>query len=89
MEYLWYAIFMEFNERLKLIRTKEKYTQEEFAASIGCGLSTLGHYEAGRREPTQNVLTALCNKFPEYTIWIMTGKTNFPEQVDAITELED
>jgi transcriptional regulator with XRE-family HTH domain len=77
---------MEFNERLKLIRKKEKYTQEEFAASIGCGLSTLGHYEAGRREPTQNILTALCNKFPEYTIWIMTGKTNFPEQIGAITE---
>jgi len=34
LEYLWYAIFMEFNERLKLIRKKEKYTQEEFAHQL-------------------------------------------------------
>jgi DNA-binding XRE family transcriptional regulator len=73
--------FMEFCDRLKAIRITEDYNQKDFADSIGCGYSTLGHYEAGRRDPTQKVISALCMKFPEYTLWIMTGQTQPPQQI--------
>ncbi len=74
--------FMKFCDRLKAIRITEDYNQKDFADSIGCGYSTLGHYEAGRRDPTQKVISALCMKFPEYTLWIMTGQTNGNDQID-------
>jgi transcriptional regulator with XRE-family HTH domain len=70
---------MEFSEKIKLIRKTKRYTQKNFAKLLGIGYSSLKNYEQGLRESHQ-ILPKLCQEFPQYTLWIMTGKIDLPNQ---------
>lgn len=50
-------------DRLKEMRTKRGLTQREVAERIGIGVSTLGMYEAGKREPDLDTLRKLARFF--------------------------
>jgi len=64
---------MKINEKLKLIRETEKYTQKNFAECVLC-ITEQGYQklEYGDNQPTYKVLQGLCKKFPKYTLWLMT-----------------
>jgi len=78
---------METSEKLKLIRKTENITQVKMAELIGCGYSTYQQYELGLRSPSGEILQKFCKKFPEYTLWLMTGKTS-DDQIDPFIKQE-
>ena len=78
---------METSEKLKLIRKTENITQVKMAELIGCGYSTYQQYELGLRSPSGEILQKLCQQFPEYTLWLMTGKTS-GDQIDPFIKQE-
>ena len=57
--------YMELSEKIKLIRRIEGYSQKEMSEKLDIGLSTIGHYEAERREPSNSVIEKLSNIHPE------------------------
>lgn len=78
---------MEFKEKLKLIRKTEHIKQTEMAKLMECGYSTYQKYEMGLYEPVQTKIQKLCQQFPEYTLWLMTGKTS-GDQIDPFIKQE-
>ena len=62
------------NNRIKQIRNSVGLTQQEFADRIGCSRSTLTNYEAGRNEPMNPVITAICREFNVNESWLRTGE---------------
>ena len=68
---------MKFNERLKLLRQAEGYTQKQIAAILEIDPTNYQRYEYGKVEPNYKILNRICNLFPEYISWIMTGKNEF------------
>ncbi len=64
------------SEKLKILRKAIGYTQKEMSVAMSCGYSTVGHYESGRIIPTITTIENLCNKFPQYTLWLMTDIAN-------------
>lgn len=62
---------MEFSEKLKKLRKENNYTQKGFADKLGIGYSTLGHYESGRKQPTQSVISSIAKNFPSAILWLL------------------
>ena len=54
---------MKFHERLKYLRKKDDYTQDELAKKIGVTAGAIGLYEQGRREPDNLLLQKLASIF--------------------------
>lgn len=73
--------FMKLSEKVKLVRKTEGYTQKNFSKLMGSGLTTITNYEGGHSEPNSEFMQKLCQTFPEYTLWLMTGKTS-GDQID-------
>jgi transcriptional regulator with XRE-family HTH domain len=63
---------MRLSEKVKLIRVSKGYTQKEFAELMKSGLTTITNYEGGHSEPNSKFMQKLCNKFPQYALWLMT-----------------
>ena len=78
---------METSEKLKLIRKTEKYTQKQLAELLGIGETNYQRYEYGTHIPGSDIMQKLCQKFPEYTLWLMTGKTS-GDQIDPFIKQE-
>lgn len=78
---------MKLSEKVTLIRKVEGYKQREFAQLMGSGLTTITNYEGGHREPNSKFMQKLCQKFPEYTLWLMTGETS-DNQIDPFIKQE-
>ncbi len=56
--------------------------------------STWSAARAGRIPPNAEILMAICAKFPQYTLWLMTGQTNegagqSSPEIDQLRELEE
>ncbi len=66
---------MKFNERLKSLRIAEGYTQKQISIMVEIDPANYQRYEYGKVEPNYKILNRICNLFPEYTLWLMTGKT--------------
>jgi hypothetical protein len=45
--------------------------------------------EYGKTAPSHATMENLCSKFPEYTLWLMTGKTQPPFQIDPYIKTEE
>lgn len=59
-------------DRLKELRSSRHLTQREVAERLGIGVSTLGMYEAGKREPDLDTLKALA-QFYNVTVDYLLG----------------
>lgn len=59
-------------DRLKELRKSRHLTQREVAERLGIGVSTLGMYEVGKREPDLDTLKALA-RFYNVTVDYLLG----------------
>ena len=73
---------MIFVKRMKKLRKTMGYGQKEFSELLGVGYSTYQQYEIKHIEPKLAFLERLCLKFPEYTLWLMTERTDPPNHID-------
>jgi DNA-binding XRE family transcriptional regulator len=65
---------MEFNQQLKLIRKIEGYTQKKLASLLEIDPTNYQRYEYGKVSSNYKIVKRICNLFPEYSLWLMTGK---------------
>jgi repressor LexA len=54
---------MNFNDRLKTLRTSRGLTLEQLAKKLGCSKSSVNMYERGEREPSFEMLEAIADFF--------------------------
>lgn len=64
---------MSFNKRLKAVIKEERYSQREFAESVGIPLRTLEDYLSGRTEPGLQAIAKIVKHpaFKKYTTWLI------------------
>lgn len=67
-----------FSLRLKKLREEAGYSQYTFADAFGCAQSTVGSWEAGRREPPFSTLVKIADFFGVTTDYLL-GRTDKPE----------
>ena len=75
MKRLKYLSFMEqtASQRLKEIRVRELFSQEEFAKEIGVSLSGYQLIEQGKRDVNTKMLESLRNRFNISADWVLFG----------------
>jgi transcriptional regulator with XRE-family HTH domain len=61
-------------ERIKHIRKRAKYTQADFADSIGIKQSTLSDIERGKIGASTNIVSKISDTYYVSADWILTGK---------------
>lgn len=61
-------------DRIRQIRTYLGLTQQEFADKLGISHESVGAYEIGRNEPTDDVISLICRAFDINEEWLRTGK---------------
>jgi transcriptional regulator with XRE-family HTH domain len=66
-----------FRARLRLLRDMRRLTQREVAEQLGIAPSTLGMYEAGKREPDNDLLVAIAAIYETSTDYLL-GLTDDP-----------
>lgn len=66
-----------FRARLRLLRDMRRLTQREVAEQLGIAPSTLGMYEAGKREPDNDLLVAIAAIYETSTDYLL-GLTDNP-----------
>ena len=64
--------FMKLSKKLKALRILNNCTQKEFAVIVNIAWQSYQRLEYGKNTPAGMVLQKLCNKFPEYALWLMT-----------------
>ena len=70
---------MEFNERLKMLRTSKKINQTALGNAIGVTLKQIQRYESGDSEPTLSKLLRLSDFF-DVSIDYLVGRSDDPER---------
>lgn len=68
---------------MKLIRITEGFTQVEFAKLIGVADDVgVRQIESGRiKEVGSAKISRICQRFPEYALWLNTGQVQPPHQI--------
>ena len=61
------------NNRIKLIRSELGLTQDEFAARIGIGKSSVSLLESGRNNPSSQTVQLICQQFGVRKDWLLYG----------------
>lgn len=83
---------MEFAERLKDLRIKRGYSQYDLAKRLGVSKSTISMMEIGSRQPSIEMMEALCDFF-NVSMDYLRGKEDVsfyyftPEQSDLLMKL--
>lgn len=78
----------ELARKVRLIREAETSGRAEFCEIIGVAKKTLEGMEQTGRIPRGDLLERVCQKWPKYTLWLMTGKTDEScGQIDPETEI--
>ena len=57
--------------RIKELRTRNNLTQKAFADSIFVSSSAVGQYESGKSQPSDRVLTRICEKYGVDRRWLL------------------
>lgn len=73
---------MTANQRLKELRLKNKFSQEEFAKEIGVSLSGYQLIEQGKRDISTKILEPLKNKFNVSADWLLFGDSDEPKTIE-------
>lgn len=63
-------------EKIRQIREAETSGRAEFSQLIGVPKKTLENIELTGRAPKGEMLEAICQQWPEYTLWLMTDQTD-------------
>jgi len=78
---------MKLAKKIKLIREKHGATQKEFAKLMGLASDVVfRRIESGKQEPGSYKIQLICNKFPQYTLWLMTDITNVKSVISQSIE---
>jgi len=67
---------MSLAEKIRLLREAEGLGRTLFSRKIGIKESTLQGMEQRNSTPNGDTLAAICHHFPQYTLWLMTDKTD-------------
>lgn len=82
---------MEFSDKIKAIRKSQKavrkvrsptLTQRQFGEKFNSSVVTIQLYESGKILPSAKFIKKLCNKFPEYALWLLTDMD--PNDLDKV-----
>lgn len=71
------------NQRILEVREKRGLNQENFAARLGVTKSAISGYETGRRNPTQQIIKAICREFHVDEKWLCTGNGIAPQEQES------
>ncbi|AUS03930.1 helix-turn-helix domain protein [Paenibacillus phage Norbert] len=69
-----------FKTRLREMRLKNGYSQEEFAKKVGLKRTNIANYESGRNTPPSQILGKIAEGFNTSTDYLL-GKTDNPESL--------
>lgn len=64
---------MEMNERIKAVRKELKLTQDDFVKKLGITRQYSSLLESGVREPSEQVILAICREYNVDYVWLKTG----------------
>lgn len=67
---------IEFGEKLTLIKEREGLNRPQFAEKVGVKVETMRKADSGSNIPKADFIARVCLAFPQYTLWLMTDKTN-------------
>ena len=62
------------NSRIKELRKALGLTQNDFGVKLGLAPNTITNYETGRREPSNQIIIAMCREFNVNEEWLRTGE---------------
>lgn len=62
------------NSRIKELRKALGLTQNDFGVRLGLAPNTITNYETGRREPSNQIIIAMCREFNVNEEWLRTGE---------------
>lgn len=62
-------------DKIKFIRIAEKITQKELSDILEVPVRTIVSYETNSSKPSGEFILKMCNAFPEYAYWLVTGQT--------------
>lgn len=62
---------LTFGEKLKTLRTGQKYTQQQLASRVGVAKSVISYYESGDRFPSYDVLVKIARIFHVSTDYLL------------------
>lgn len=62
---------MDFGEKLRMLRTGQKLTQQQLAERLGIAKSVVSYYESGNRFPSYDVLVKIARTFHVTTDYLL------------------
>lgn len=77
---------MNFGEKLKMLRTGQKMTQQALADRIGVAKSIVSYYESGERYPSYDVLVRIAHIFHTTTDYLLDMKRERVIDVSGLSE---
>ena len=77
---------MNFGEKLKILRTGQKMTQQALADRIGVAKSVVSYYESGERYPSYDVLVRIAHVFHTTTDYLLDIKRERVIDVSGLSE---
>lgn len=77
---------MNFGEKLKMLRTGQKMTQQALADRIGVAKSVVSYYESGERYPSYDVLVRIAHIFHTTTDYLLDMKRERVIDVSGLSE---
>jgi len=78
------------NERIKEIREQLQLSKAEFARRIKITGNAIGNIESGIRNPSNQTISLICEKFNVNEEWLRTGKGNkFSKEKSDSNEYSD
>lgn len=60
--------------RISQLRRDRNMTQRDLARALNVSPSAIGMYEQGRRQPSAELIVAICQEFSVSTQWLLTGR---------------
>ena len=78
-------------DQVKLVRKEADLTQTQFAERLGVKQNTIAQIEIGRREPSEQLILAICREYNVNGDWLRTGvgemfTTSTDDALDAILD---
>lgn len=77
---------MNFGEKLKMLRTGQKMTQQALADRIGVAKSVVSYYESGERYPSYDVLVRIAHLYHTTTDYLLDMKRERVIDVSGLSE---
>ena len=62
---------MNFGDKLKMLRTGQKLTQQQLAVRLGVAKSVVSYYESGDRFPSYDILVKIARTFRVTTDYLL------------------